>query len=163
DAGGTAVIALNDPNIGSPGYELITAQQTTYWITVDVDPTAAFNDLLAFKIQAPTSFTIGALTANDGIHSVSTTSIPITTPASGIGPTINTMKIFIEDLAPPQVTQNQKYVPIARINLKTNANTAVWQNLRVDLTTDNGAVNGDIAAIRLFEDVGNDNIFNVQE
>ncbi len=163
DAGGTASIALNDPTAGSPGFALVTSQQTTYWITVDVNPTALFDDLLGFKIQAPASFTIGALTANDGIHSVSTTSIPITSAASVIRPTIDTMKIFIEDLAPPQVTQNKKFVPIARINLKTDANTAVWQKLRVDLTTDNGAVSGDVSAIRLFKDVGNDTIFNVQE
>jgi hypothetical protein len=35
--------------------------------------------------------------------------------------------------------------------------------LRVDLTTDSGAVSGDVASIKLFEDVNNDGIFNVEE
>src|SRR6185503_17418149 len=61
------------------------------------------------------------------------------------------------------VNQAQKDIPIARINMKTNANTVVWQKLRVDLTSDNGAVSGDVALIKLFEDVGNDGLFDFHE
>src|SRR5207249_102493 len=124
---------------------LITAQQTTYWITVDVDPTAQYDDLLALRIQSPSSFVVGALTSTDSIHTVSNANLPVSSPAEVLRPTLDTMKVFIEDLAPPQITQATKDVPVARINLKTNANTAVWNSLRVDLTTDNGAVSGDIS------------------
>ena len=163
DPGGTANIELNDPSINSPGFALITSQQTTYWITVDVDPTAQYNDLLGLRIQSENSLTVGALAPKDGIHSVSSANMPIQSAASVIRPTLDLMKIFIEDIAPPQIFQAQKYVPMALINVKTDHNTAVWTQLKVDLTTDSGAVNGDVSSIKLFEDVNNDGIFNVEE
>jgi hypothetical protein len=163
DPGGTAIISLNDPTISSPGFALITSQQTTYWVTVDVDPTALFDDLLGLRIQSENSLIIGALAPSDGIHSVSSANMPIQSAATVIRPTLDLMKIFIEDIAPPQVSQAQKYIPMARINLKTNHNTAVWSALKVDLTSDSGAVNGDIASIKLFEDVNDDGVFNVDE
>ena len=52
--------------------------------------------------------------------------MPIQSAASVIRPTLDLMKIFIEDISPPQVFQAQKYIPIARINVKTDHNTAVW-------------------------------------
>ena len=164
DPGGTALISLNViRTINSPGFALITSQQTTYWVTVDVDPTASFNDLLGLRIQSENSLVVGALAPKDGIHSVSSANMPIQTAAAVIRPTIDLMKIFIEDIAPPQIFQAQKYIPMARINVKTDHNTAVWTQLKVDLTTDSGAVNGDVSSIKLFEDVNNDGIFNVEE
>jgi len=163
DPAGTALISLNDPALNNPGFVLINSVPTTYWITVDVDPTAFFDDLLALRIQSDTSFVVGALTPNDGIHSVSTNTLPIATPGNIILPTEDTMEVTIEDLTPPEVQQAQQNVPMARINLKTNANTAVWNKLRIDLVSDSGAVSGDISLIKLFKDVGNDGFFGVEE
>ncbi|MCB4757669.1 MAG: hypothetical protein LHV69_11680, partial [Elusimicrobia bacterium] len=163
DAGGSALIALNDPTVGNPGFALITAVPTTYWITVDVDPTALYDDLLGLRIQSKSSVIIGALTPNDGIHSVADGGMPIDSAVFLIRPTIDILKIFVEDMAPPQIAQAALNVPMARINLKTNTNTAVWSKLRVDLTSDNGAVSGDISLLRIIRDVNNDGLFTTAE
>jgi hypothetical protein len=163
DPAGSAVISLNDPSAGSPGFTSITSVQTTYYVTANINPSALYDDLLGLRIQSETSVIIGALTANDGIHSVSNSSMPVSTPAFLIRPTIDTMRVFVEDLAPPQASQADKHVPMLRVNMKTDANTARWDKLRVDLTSDNGAVSGDIALIKVFKDVGNDGFFGVEE
>ncbi|OVE77049.1 hypothetical protein BVX98_03780 [bacterium F11] len=163
DTGGSALIGLDDPSVGSPGFAVITAQQTTYWVTIDVDPTALYDDLVGLEIGSPTSLVIGALTENDDIHSVSRTGLPTKSAAFVIRPTLDEMEIELENMAPPDVFQAQQNIPMIRIFAKTNSNTAVWDRLRVDLYSDNGAVNGDVSSIKLFRDAGDDSYFTSDE
>src|SRR5262249_6434672 len=72
----------------------------------------------------------------------------------------DTMQVDVEPMAPFKVFQADTNVPMMRINVKTDAHTAVWNQLRTDLLTNSGAVSGDVSLIKLFKDVGNDKIFD---
>ena len=132
DPGGTANIALNDPTNGNLGYLLVTSVQTTYWVTIDVDPTAQFlSTLLALKLSAANSVSVGALVTQREPADPYRGHGAVPDPDAGARDPPDhrhLVQIFMESLAPPTVHQADKVVPFARINLKTGSNTALWTN-----------------------------------
>ncbi|HRY30711.1 MAG TPA: hypothetical protein P5079_11830, partial [Elusimicrobiota bacterium] len=135
---------------GGTDYILITPTTQYYIITMDIDPTATFDHVVGARVPSSTNLTIGAQTPNDGIHTVLLDNFPGLSPTAVIRATEDTLQVRAESLMPSTVVQNQKNVPVLRLNLRSDVNTVVWQKIKLDLMTTNGAVDGDVQLINLY-------------
>jgi hypothetical protein len=157
---GDAHIVLNDTSLPTPpGYVLISTTPRVFYVTADINQSATADDVFALSAMTPDAFTIGALTPGDGIHSIDPVDFPIQTGANIVGATIDTMTVTFTDLLPTNVTQAQNNVPVAKLNVKANANTVIWQNLVVQRTGLNPN-DSDIVHVKVWEDINDNGIFD---
>jgi hypothetical protein len=145
---------------GTTGYMFIDVATQTYYIAMDIDPTAVFDHAVGVRVAGTTNLTIGAQNPGDGIHSVKTDNFPGVSPAAVLRATVDTMEVRGENNMPATITQNQKKIAALRLNLRSDANTVVWNGLRVDMTSTNGAVDGDVQLVAIYKDVDNNGLFD---
>ncbi|MBI4395978.1 MAG: hypothetical protein HY548_02710, partial [Elusimicrobia bacterium] len=156
-----ATLSLNNSLLGGASYyAVITVQPQDYFLVMEIDPTATFDDVVGLRVPGPTNLIVGAQTPGDGVHSVRTDNFPGVSAAAVIRATVDTMQVRSDNLMPPNIAQNQKTVPVLRFNLRANTNTVVWQKLRLNMLTNNGAVDGDIQTVGIYKDVDNNGIFD---
>ena len=156
---GVAHITLNDPNIGSPGYVLVSTNARTFWVAADINQSATAGHVFGLSGLTKDAFRIGALIPGDGIHSVDPVNFPIQTGANSIGATVDTMTVTYADLLPTTIQQAATNVPVARLNLKVNQNTVIWQGLNLQRTGPNPD-DGDILRINVWKDINDNGIFD---
>ncbi len=156
---GSIHLAVNDPNLGSPGYVLISTAPATYWVVADISQSATAGHAFALNAITKDAFTVGALVAGDGIHSVMPTNFPMQTGDHVIGATVDTMTVVFTDLLPTVIQQNATNVPVAKMNLKVNQNTVIWTGLTLTRT---GAKpdDGDVLRMNVWKDINDNGIFD---
>ncbi|HVO32501.1 MAG TPA: hypothetical protein VMU17_01220, partial [Elusimicrobiota bacterium] len=156
---GSVHVAVNDPNLGSPGYVLISTTPRTFWVTASIDQSAVANHVFALDALTKDAFTIGALVAGDGIHSVDPVDFPMQTGASVIGATVDTMTVTFTDILPNSIQEAQNNVPVGKLNVKASANTVIWNSLIVKRTGANPD-DSDITHINVWKDINDNGIFD---
>ena len=87
-------------------------------------------------------------------------STPIASPNFVIVPTTDTLAIAVSNAALGAAVQNQKSVPMLRMELKTQPgeNTAILNSIKFDLI--GSGVDSDVSNIKIWRDVGNDGVEN---
>jgi len=163
EAAAQATLNINGSLFGGASYYiLITTQPVDYIITLDVDPTAVFDRVIGARCASESSLIIGAQAESDGIHTI----LPFNPAAPGVSPvavlraTVDTLLVRTVTQISPTIYQNQQNVNVMQLNLRANNNTAVWQKIRLDMATSNGAVDGDVSSINIWKDFNNNGIFD---
>ena len=163
---GKALLPLNDPAINSPGYTLVTASTKTFYISVDVSPTAKFsyptlspaNEVTGGVVVSTTEFVLTPSNAGHQTRFVDpVTGSPTLTSIQSAGivlmPTINTVTADLVSFNPNSALENQTNVPMLRMKLSTDHNSAIIQKIKVDrLGAPNGGVDSDITLVKVWKD-----------
>ncbi len=171
DPAAAATVLLNDPEYNR-GYAVITTTPTIYWVTVDVSPSAKFthpqiynlNEVFGINIPLPTNFNLAPKEAGHWVStatSLGTPAFPIQTPINVIVPTVDTLIVEGEGILPPGVYQNQKNVGVLRLNFRANKNSVTIKRIKVKM--DGTAVDGDIALVKVWKDMNNNGIFDIED
>jgi len=69
-----------------------------------------------------------------------------------IVPTINTLNIRMSRFSPNLAEQNEKYVPMVRVEAWTDRNTVRWERLRFDRIGSAASIDNDITLLRVWKD-----------
>ena len=166
DTSGRATIAINDPNIGSPGYMIINSTPTTVYVAMDVSPAAKFshptlappNEVAGLEVLDPARFKLTPALAGHSTVFVGTAAIA--SPTFVLGPTVNIVTAVFDQISGNTAKQNDKNTPMLRINMRTDRNTALVQRLRFDRTGSAGALDSDITIIKVWADANGNGVFD---
>jgi len=167
---GRVLIPINDPSIGNPGYTLITSTPTSLYVAFDVSPSAKFsyptlnppNEVTGFSVlNDPTRFQLTP--ANAGHTSVFIGTSAVASPTFVLAPTVNTVSIVMTQLSGNTALQNQPNVPMLRMTMSTDRNSAIVQKLRFDRTGSPSSLDSDITTIKVWADSNGNNIFDASD
>ncbi|MDI6640971.1 MAG: fibronectin type III domain-containing protein, partial [Elusimicrobiota bacterium] len=166
-AEGWAFVPLNDPAINR-GYVHIKTSTITFIVTFDIDPAAKFshpeianlNEVAAGTILKEDYITLIHPDPAAGlIHKVATyvpvglqpypPAFPIDTAIMPIVATLDTMSVEPFDPTTPTADQFKENVPVAKLTMKADRNTVIWQKIKLDLT--GSVVDADIAKIKVWK------------
>ena len=133
ETGGRVFLPVNDPAIGNPGYMLVTSTPTTLYVAFDVSASAKFsyptlippNEVTGVFAPDPLRFKLAP--ANAGHTTVVVGTTPVASPTFVLAPTVNTVKVVIDQLSGNTAFQNDKNVPMIRLTLNTDRNSAIVQ------------------------------------
>ncbi|MBI4056742.1 MAG: hypothetical protein HY399_04255, partial [Elusimicrobia bacterium] len=164
--GAFSSVNIND---GGIGYALIkkTVGPTTFFVTLDIDPTASFsdpqapnlNEVVGVEVEgnSPASFILGPA----GVLHTASILNQASSPNYVILPTRDTLQISISNLATGSVTQNDKNVAMFKLELNTlpGQNTAKLSSIKFNLA--GTGVDPDISGIRVWRDGNNNQNFDV--
>jgi hypothetical protein len=171
DPASIATVLLNDPDYNR-GYALITTTPTIYWVVADISPSAKFthpqiynkNEVFGINIAVPANFSLAPKEAGHWVSTATSQGLPafpINSVVSAITPTVDTLIVEGEGILPPGVYQNQKNVGVLRLNFRANKNTVTIKKIRVDM--EGTAVDGDIALIKVWKDLNNNGLFDLED
>ena len=166
DTSGRATIPINDPNIGSPGYMIVTSTPTTLYVAFDVSPAAKFshptltppNEVVGVSVTDPARFKLTPTLA--GHNTVFVGTAPIASPTFVIGPTVNQVTATFDQISGNTAKQNDKNVAMLRINMKTDRNTALVQKLRFTRTGTPGSLDSDVTILKVWADSNGNAVFD---
>ncbi len=153
-----AVIPINDPALGNPGYALITATPTVMYVTFDVSPSAKFshpqvsniNEVVGAFAPDGTRFRLTPPNANHTTIFVGTHSV--LSPTFVLAPTVNIVSVEFDQLSGNFTIQNAKNVAMARMRMRTDRNAALIDAIRIDRTGSNGSLDSDIPVVKIWRD-----------
>ncbi|MEN3013788.1 MAG: hypothetical protein ABDH23_04130 [Endomicrobiia bacterium] len=171
DPASAATVMLNDP-LYNRGYALITTTPTIFWVTADISASAKFthpqisnlNEVFGVAIPLPTNINLAPKEAGHWVStatSLGNPAFPIVSPVSVIVPTLDTLIVEAEGILPPGVYQNQKNVGVLRLNFKSNKNSVTVKRIKLDML--GTAVDGDIALVKIWKDLNNNGIFDLED
>ncbi|MBI5202111.1 MAG: hypothetical protein HY925_11035, partial [Elusimicrobia bacterium] len=124
--------------------QTITTSTATYFIAMDVSPTAPAGNSVAFQIASPS----GVRLVPPDI--VAAPSFPVVSSFTAINPTITPVTVQIQDLAPPSLLQGTTNQLLASLVLNTTQYAALWRSLTVTQTGTAG--DNDIVALNVWKD-----------
>jgi len=161
---GSGVMQLGDAHVAlseaaTPGYVLISTTPRVFYVTADLNQSAAANDVFFLYAHGTDDFQIGALTSGDGIHSIDSANFPIQTGSHIIAATIDTMTVTFTDLLPTTVIENQNNVAVAKLNVKASNNTVIWNGLTAQRTGANPD-DADVVHVNLWKDINDNGLFD---
>ncbi|MCR4296961.1 MAG: hypothetical protein NUW21_15630, partial [Elusimicrobia bacterium] len=162
DTSGRATIPISDPNLGSPGYMIVTSTPTTLYVAFDVSPAAKFshptlsppNEVVGVEVTTGTRFKLTPTLA--GHNTVFVGTAPIASPTFVIGPTVNQVTVTFDQISGNTAKQNDKNVAMLRMNMRTDRNTALVEKIRFTRTGSPGSLDSDVTILKVWAD-SNDN------
>jgi hypothetical protein len=161
EVSGQATLQIDGSLVGGgTNYVLVDVTPADYFLVLDIDQTAVTDDVVGVRLAGPSSVIVGAQTPNDAVHTVKADNFPGSSAVTVLKPTVDTLQVKSESLMPVNITQNQKQVPVMKLNLRASANTVVWDQIRLDMTTDNNAVDGDIRLVSIYRDMDANGFFD---
>ena len=86
-----------------------------------------------------------------------------TSPASPIMPTVNTVAVTFEQFGKLDPEQNEKNVPMVRIRLKTDRNSAIVEKISIDHTVAAGGLDTDATLVKIWGDVNGNATFDLED
>ncbi|MBI3554192.1 MAG: hypothetical protein HY077_16970, partial [Elusimicrobia bacterium] len=165
DPAGLATININDPNLNNPGYLLVAPSTKTFYISFDVSVAAKFS----YPTLSPPSEVAGAIAASTSkfvltpLQAGHTPNFltPLQSPTYVVSPTVNTITATLDQLSGNTARQNQKNVPMMRMKLVTDRNTAIVQKIRLDHLVANGGLDSDITLVKVWADLNGNGAFDI--
>jgi len=165
DTTGIVTVPVSDPGISSPGYALITPTTAVFYVAVDVSPTAKFsnaqlippNEVFGAAVTVPARFQF--IPANGGNQAVFVTPT-VASPVCPLVPTINPVNVVMAQISAASAYQNDKNVPMLRLQLYTTQNSAILQSLRLDRVGASGALDSDITLVKVWSDPDNSGLLS---
>ncbi|MBN1822759.1 MAG: hypothetical protein JW803_00410 [Endomicrobiales bacterium] len=150
---------------GGNTYILISATPTVYWITMDIDQTATKGSVIGIGCPVTDNVEVGATYPNDYVHLVVDGAsvdypgdpFPFRSGYSFIYATVDTVSINYEPILPATIEQNAQDVGVMRLMMKADANTVIWQGLRMNLT--GNCVDNDVTLVKVWKDLDGDGSF----
>ncbi|MFI5345202.1 MAG: hypothetical protein ACHQ51_02395 [Elusimicrobiota bacterium] len=169
ETSGRVLLPINDPSIGSPGYMLVDSTGTTLYVAFDISASAKFsyptltppNEVTGVVAPDPTRFKLAPTNAGHTTVFVGTT--PVASPTFVLAPTVNTVNIVVDQLSGNTAMQNDKNVPMMRLTLSTDRNSAIVQRLRVDRVGSPLSLDSDITAIKVWRDSNGNGNFDAAD
>ncbi|MFA6002545.1 MAG: hypothetical protein WC881_00605 [Elusimicrobiota bacterium] len=165
DTDGRATLPVSDPSLGYPGYTLITPTTQVFYLAADISPSAKFshpqlnppNEVFGVAAADAGKFT---LTPSNAGH-VAVIVTPAASPNYPIMPTINKVTVEFDQVSGNSAYQNQKNVPMLRLRLRTDQNSAIVQKIRVDRVGSAAALDSDITLVKIWRDINDNGVFDV--
>jgi hypothetical protein len=166
ETSGRVLLPINDPSIGNPGYMLVDSTGTTLYVAFDVSASAKFsyptllppNEVTGVVAPDPTRFKLAP--TNAGHTTVFIGTVPVASPTFVLAPTVNTVNLVVDQLSGNSANQNDKNVPMMRLTMSTDRNSALVQRIRVDRTGSALSLDSDITAIKVWADLNNNGNFD---
>ncbi len=163
---GRVEIPINDPALGNPGYTLITATPTVMFVAFDVSPSAKFSHPALANLNevtgafAPDGTRFKLTPTNAGHNTVFVGTNSLASPTFVLAPTVNTVTAEFDQLSGNFALQNAKNVAMLRMRLRTNRNSALISNVRVDRVGSNGSLDSDIPVVKIWADANGNGSFD---
>ncbi|MBI5884269.1 MAG: hypothetical protein HZB91_14330, partial [Elusimicrobia bacterium] len=166
DPEGRITVPFLDPGTGLP-YVLISPSTKTFYAAVDVSGKAKFSHELLNPQNIVTGLFIAdaekiLMTPANAGHEAVFLSTP-TSPASPIMPTVNTVSVSFEQFGSAYAYQNDKNVPMVRMRLKTDRNSAILGKIAIDHTLAAGGLDTDATVVKIWGDVNGNGSFDVED
>ncbi|MHB9154780.1 MAG: hypothetical protein ACYC5N_03680 [Endomicrobiales bacterium] len=147
-------------------YVLITGTPTVYWVTMDIDQTAAKGSVIGAGCTSKDSVVVGAVYPDDLIHRIIDgpsnnypgDPFPFRSGYAFVYATVDTLRIANSAAIPASINQNAQDVGVMRFTMQANQNTAIWQGLRLDLTGQ--CIDNDVTLVKVWKDLNNNGSFD---
>ncbi|PIR15682.1 MAG: hypothetical protein COV48_13000, partial [Elusimicrobia bacterium CG11_big_fil_rev_8_21_14_0_20_64_6] len=145
---------------------LINSTPTTIYVAFDVSPGAKFshptltppNEVVGAAVSDPTRFKLTPTLAGHSTVFVGTA--PVASPTFVLNPTVNTVTMTFDQISGNTAKQNDKNVPMLRMNMKTDRNTALVQKIRFDRTGSALALDSDVTILKIWADANANGVFD---
>ncbi|MBI4347113.1 MAG: LamG domain-containing protein, partial [Elusimicrobia bacterium] len=157
-AGADVLVSVPGTNVFNTGSvqipmstQTVTVTTATYFVALDLSPTATSGNTLALQIASPSGL---RLVPPDLVASAG---FPIVSSFTTINPTVTGVRADVQDLAPPSLLQGTTNQLLASLSLNTTQYAALWRSLR--LTQTGTAQDNDIVALNIWRDTNNNFTF----